>query len=1212
MRSNYHSKGFWLLWSTLCLALAVAFVAPPEAEAQVLYGSIVGHVADPTGGAIPEAAVTITNNETNQSRETTTDRAGTYSFVDIQTGSYAVKVTKSGFKTFTRTAVTVSLNTVTRVDVALEVGSVTEMITVTAEAAALQTDTSEVHADVAAAELANLPVPLGRNYQQVYRALPGFSPPANSHSIPTNPSRSLEFAVNGTSDNQNNTRIDGVSTYNIQLPHVASYVPTLESIQEVNVATSNFDAEQGFAGGAAINVQTRSGGNKMHGSLFEYNSNNHIKAWPMLFDSPPAPGDNKPKTIYNQYGGSVGGPIIKDKLFYFVSYEGTGDHRGIQRRVTVPSAAMKAGDFSSVLGDPVCSNADGDDFGVCDANSGEDNGYTVAAPQVPTMSGAMVDQVDNMLFNPATGNADGTGRQVFSVPTTDPRCDTSSNPGCVNIIPASLFDPAAQKMLALEPDPNVSGLTNRTNNYFASAPFLFDRHQVDAKFNYNATSKLNFVGTYGILHYSSTMPTVFGTELIGRPIGSGSNEGHGHGGTYRFTIMGTYTFTPNFLMDAHFGYAKQTTSSEQPGLGTNTGRDVLGIPGTNGTRAFESGWPQFDIEGFATLGIYDNFMPYYRHDPQSQYVANFNWIKNKHNIRFGTDFYRMALNHTQPEFLSGGAYGPQGGFDFGDGTTRSCEVADADGNCIALSASGTSRFNSMGSFLLGLPVTASRTFQVPEVMRVRAHLMSAYVRDRWNITPKLTLDYGVRWEYMPTPTRTDRGIERYDPTTNTELVCGVESVPKDCGIEISKRLFAPRIGLAYRATNTFVVRAGYGITYDPYMGLEPLRGNYPTMVALIQNASSSHIPFRRLSDATPLFPGLPAGIDEIPTPSVGDGKLPMPSEYAFMGLPENLHRGYVESWNFTLQKELRWGFTGQAGYVATRSIRQLAFVDLNAGQVLGAGDAGRPLDSPFGRDAYTGFLQPAGTGHYDSLQAQLQRRFAQGLGLTVNYTWSKAINVVDASDWGLDWERISAVKYWNLNRALTDFDRTHNLQIMNIWQLPFGKGKRWLASQNRVVDAIVSGWQTNSLISLMSGRPFTVYASGNLDMPGSNQTADQVKPTVQKLGGIGPGTPFYDQSAYADVSGPRLGTSGFNSLRGPGTVNWDFGLFREFSITERFKLQFRMESFNFTNTPHFQNPEDGWTSPSDGEDFMIVNTVTDLAREGIDERQFRFGLRLSF
>ncbi len=971
-----------------------------------------------------------------------------------------------------------------------------------------------------------------------------------------------------------------MSTYNIQLPHVSSYVPTLESIQEVNIVTNSFDAEQGFAGGAAINVQTKSGGNQIHGSLFEYNSNNHLKAWPMEFDNAGANVGNKPKAIYNQYGGSVGGPIVKDKLFYFVSFEGTGDHRAVQRRVTIPTPEARAGDLS-----------------------------------------ALAAALETDIYDPMTGDlagGTGVGRTAFvSYPTgyVDPtmvNAACTDEAGCLNMIPTSRLDPSTQQILALLPaNTNVAGRENSTNNYFVSAPFTFDRHQVDSKVNYNATSKLNLLGTFGLLRYSDNTPTVFGTTLVGTPIGGSSNPGQGSGNTYRFTIMGTYTFTPNFVMDAHFGYAKQSTSSEQPGLGTNIGTDVLGIPGTNGPRAFESGWPEFDVGDFATMGVDNNFMPYYRHDPQSQYVANFNWIKSKHNIRFGADFYRMGLNHAQAEFLSGGAYGAQGGFNFSDGFTQNCLVwDDVNDNCGTVSDS--SRANNLASFLLGLPATASRTYQVPDVMQVRAHLMSAYVRDRWSITPKLTLDYGVRWEYIPVPTRADRGIERYDPLTNNELVCGVQSVPKDCGTTVSKKMFAPRVGLAYRASETFVVRAGFGLTYDPYPGLEPLRGNYPTMVALVHNAPQSLIPFRRLTDATPSFSGegaLPVGIDSIPTPSVGNGELPMPSDYAFEGYPQNMNRGYVESWNFTLQKELGWGFTGQAGYVATRSIRQLAFLDINAGQVLGAGEAGRPLEAQFGRAAYTGLLVPVGTGHYDSLQAQLQRRFTQGLSMTVNYTWSKAMNVVDASDWGLEWERISAVKYWNLNRASTDFDRTHNLEIMNLWQLPFGTGKRWLSGSGRAVNAVVSGWQVNSLMSFMSGRPFTVYASGNLNMPSSNQTADQVNPTVKQLGGVGPGTPFYDPTAFADVSGPRLGTTGFNSLRGPGLVNWDFGVTREFSITERWKLQFRMESFNFTNTPHFDVP-DGWIS--DGPDFMTITGVTNLAREGIDERQFRFGLRLTF
>src|SRR5438093_1746754 len=295
-----------VLYGSVCIALVLPLAAPQTAEAQVLYGSIVGDVKDASGAAIPGATVIVTNKGTNLTRQFITDETGGYRFTDLPTGNYNRNVGQPGFKTFDQTDVPVRLNNVTRVDVVLEVGAAAETVTVTAAPPVLQTDTSEVHADLAANELENLPVPLGRNYQQVYRTLPGFSPPVNSHSVPTNPARALEFNVNGTSDNQNNTRVDGVSTYNVFLPHVVSYIPTLESIQEVNVVTNSFSAEQGFAGGAAINLQTKSGTNSLHGSLFEYHSNNHLKAWPDRFADAALNTGNKPKLIYNQFGGTAG------------------------------------------------------------------------------------------------------------------------------------------------------------------------------------------------------------------------------------------------------------------------------------------------------------------------------------------------------------------------------------------------------------------------------------------------------------------------------------------------------------------------------------------------------------------------------------------------------------------------------------------------------------------------------------------------------------------------------------------------------------------------------------------------------------------------------------------------------------------------------------------------------------------------------------------
>ena len=272
-----------MMQSHLALSFAaLLLLLSPSAEAQVLYGSIVGNVTDPSDAAIASAQVTVTNTDTNQSRQVFTDALGSYSMPTLQAGTYEIRVVKEGFSTTIRRDVVVTINAVTRVDLALKVGAVTESVTVGAETIALQTDRSEVHADVVSAELANLPVPVGRNYQQLFRALPGFSPPQNSHSIPTNPSRALAFNVNGTTENTNNTRIDGASSTHVQLPHVVAYIPSLESIETVNVVTNSFDAEQGLTGGAAINVQTKSGTNAVHGSGFEYHTNQHLKARPFF------------------------------------------------------------------------------------------------------------------------------------------------------------------------------------------------------------------------------------------------------------------------------------------------------------------------------------------------------------------------------------------------------------------------------------------------------------------------------------------------------------------------------------------------------------------------------------------------------------------------------------------------------------------------------------------------------------------------------------------------------------------------------------------------------------------------------------------------------------------------------------------------------------------------------------------------------------------
>jgi len=1122
MTSRSHS--LVILAALVLLALCVP---PSPVHAQVLYGSLVGNVSDETGAAIPGAMVTITHRETGASRDATTDATGAYRFPTVQSGTYTITVKLTGFRTFSRGDVLVTLNNITRVDAALQLGQLSETVTVSAESPVLQTERAEVRAELKAREFANLPVSMNRNYQYLFRVLPGFTPPAEAHSVPSNPSRALVFNVNGASRSSNNIRIDGVSTTNVWLPHVAAYVPALESLETVNVVTSSFDAEQGLAGGSAINVQIKSGTNNLHGSAFEYHTNEKLRTQNYFAPA----GTPKGKWRYNQYGATFGGPLVRNKLFYFVSYEGTRDQQNLTRTVSVPTEALRRGDLR-------------------------------ASP--------------TPIYDPFTGSATGAGRTPFDN----------------NIIPITRIDPTAQRLLALLPLPNLrnpDGSIPETDNYFVQAPFVLNRWTVDSKINWNASTKLTVFGRFSILDFFTQNGTNFGRELQGAPLGS-SNPGTGTGNTYNVSAGASYTLSNTLVMDAHVGFVRMKTGVEQSDIGENKGLDWLKLPGTNGTHAYEGGTPFFDLDTYADLGTTDTFMPYYRSDDQYQTVMNVNWLKGEHNVRFGTDIYYQALNHTQPEISGGTSYGARGGFRFGSGPTQ---IAGGPGG---------NQYNAFASFLLGLPNQIGR-LKLPEPYTTRNWQYSLYVRDQWQVSPKMTISYGTRWEYFPVPTRATRGLERYNVNTNQMMIGGVGSVPMNLGVTVSKTLFAPRLGVTYRPKEGAVLRAGFGITNDPYSLARPLRTNHPAVLNLLLDAPNSLAFVSRTAD----------GIPPIPDADLGNGIIPVPSPITVFTLPDDFNRGQIRSWNVAFQKELRWGLVGEAAYVATRQIDQLGFRELNWSPI-GGGQAGRQLNQKFGRTGQTRLIAPIGNSQYDALQARLERRFANGFQIGANYTFSKALGIAGNanSDGAL---RINIPEYYALNRSRSDFDRTHNVNITNITELPFGPGRRWL-NDGGVVSQIVGGWQVNNILSFYSGTPFSVTASGtSLNAPENDQRADIVKPDVQILGGIGRTNAYFDPLAFKPVTDARFGTAAFNILRGPGVASWDLGIFRQFQLPRQMNAQFRVEAFNVTNRPRFSNPGGNVSNlrlNPDGSVRDLNGFATITSTQDGSERQVRFGLRLGW
>lgn len=842
--------------------------------AQILYGSLVGNVTDESGAAIPGAEVSVTNEETGAVRRGQSNASGVYSFPTIATGNYTVGVVSDGFRAHSETGVAVGANNVTRVDVGLQIGQVTETIEVSAGALRLQTDRAEVRAEVSKQDLQNVPVPLGRNYQMLLQTIPGFSPPQNAHSVPANPTRAVRYSVNGTSDQNNNVRIDGVSSYNPNLTHMSGLNPALESIEVVNVVTSSFDAEQGLAGGAAINLQIKSGTNDVHGSAFWYHNNQRLQAYPYFSDR----DANKPKFIYNQAGGTVGGPIKKNKAFFFFSYERTAEHSNATRFRKVPDAAMRAGDFS------------------------------------------------------------GSPLPIFDPLSTAVGSENDRTPFENNMIPESRVAGASRILADLTNDwhlPNRpgSGALGLNNNYNAGITYAFDRHQIDTKTNFNLTQNWTMFARLSYFYFDQVNPGAFG-NLSGVSVHPTNNRtDNGFGPTYSGTISTTYVAKPNLVFDAYFGSMLLDSNAFAANLDQDLGSDLLGIPGTNSDGlpnsggSFYGGMPRMRFDaGFGNLG-YENTSPFIGHDFQHQIAVNGNWTTGNHAVRFGTDTFLSNINQEVANFPGGDA--PAGGFFFRSNTT-------------SRAGTGTNDYNAIASFMLGLPREAGRNFLTGKNLQTRAKQYSLYVRDRWQVRPNLTLSYGTRWEFYPFPRRPDRGLERFDIDNNIQFVCGVGSTPANCDLPQSKKLFAPRVGIAWRVSDSFVVRTGYGMTFDPFNLGRDLRGNLPTQFSLALPSPNSR------SFATTLDAGLP----DIPAVPV-EAQIEQPLNANVATADGNYSRGYVQSWNLTLEKRV-FSWIASAAYVGTRSVRQSARLEANWSD-LGTGNGGRVLRQAYGRTASTLF-----------------------------------------------------------------------------------------------------------------------------------------------------------------------------------------------------------------------------------------------------------------
>ncbi len=1062
----------------------MAAITVSSGYAQAVNATILGTVVDSSGAVVANAKVTATETTTNNSRNAQTNESGNFVFPDATPGRYSLTAEAAGFKREIRSNVDVVVNTSTRVDLRLTPGNVSESIEVTDAPPPLQTDRADTGRKIEAVQTENLPVGTNRNFQNLLNLVPGTTRASFQHSQFFNAASSLQTEVNGQMRMGNNYQIEGIDD-NERTGLLQVLVPPIEAIQTVDVSTSNFDAELGRASGAVTNVLIKSGTNNIHGGAYEFLANSALNAR-NFFDA------SVGHKAYNYFGGNVGGPIKKNKLFYFGDYLRTTDHQANTNLLTIPTAPQRVGDLSGS---------------------------------------------NTVLYDPSTGNADGTGRAPFAN----------------NVIPASRINPISTKILNLVPAANLAS-SSGTNNWFGLLPYHKDTDQFDVKMDWAISEKDRLSG-----RMSFQRPVIFQAPAFGLAGGAAQSAFAGTGiqKTYSAGLNYTRVLSPTLFSDLRFGVAHYHNTAQQTDYGTNASA-ALGIPGIN-IDPLSSGLVSINIGSFYSNPLvgFVNSLPWIRAEANIDTVNTWTKIVGNHTIKFGADLRRVRDDLLQLQTIN-----PRGQYTFGSGQTS---LKQANG-----SASASSYFNNFASFLLDVPSTVGRDLG-GYFPAYRAWQFFAFANDKWQVSQKLTVDIGLRWEFYPPATpRFKGGFSNYDPDKNQLVIAGVGNNPSNLGMQSRYKYFAPRLGSAYRVSDKTVVRAGFGISYTPFPD-NNYAYNYPVRQNNVYNpAVASYGPALLPSGQIASFQnGLPAPIlATVPTNGIITNPDP---NTAYLVINPKFKNPYVETWNIAIQQALPQHFTLDVAYVGSHGVDNVVTYNLNA--TTGAtnqGNAGLP-QAKFGRTASTNLYFAGYSTHYNALQMKIDRRFATGVSITTAYTWAKGMGYQAGDDGGLG-------QNWYINQrrnyARNDFDRTQTFVQSYVYDLPIGKGKKFLSSGP--LAQIIGGWKLNGILTLMTGTPLTIGASGTaLNTPGNNQTADQVKP-VQILHGINIGSPWFDPTAFTQPTAAGVfGNTGRNIMSGPGFYNLDASLFKVITVREGWKLELRAEAFSLTNTPQFSNPNTG-------------------------------------
>jgi hypothetical protein len=1086
------------------LAALIAWGAATGVWSQAVNGTLLGTITDTQGAVLPGAHVTITEVGTNIGRSTVTNQSGLYVFTNQKDGVYRVSAELGGFKTVLRDGVKLDVNTTVRVDLSLPVGNLEESITVVEQKAVLQTDRTDTGRLIESKQLTEAPLAFNRNFQGLLVTVPGATRPFRPHSQFFNSQDSLSTQVNGQSRLANNVMLDGIDD-NHKTGLLTVLIPSADAIEAVSVSTSNYDAEFGRAGGAVTSVTLKSGTNQLKGVAFFFGNGDGTLA-KNYFSGTKAP------TSYKQFGAALGGPIVKNKLFFFADYQGTRDNLGQVNRHNVPPVDFRNGDFSKAT---------------------------------------------TKIYDPATGNADGTGRQPF--------------PG--NVIPANRISPIARKLLALLPTPNVSAALGQ-NNYEFLGVRKKNTEAFDTKFTYQASDRDSL--SY---RFSFQRPEVFdpGTYGIYGGPSNGGFAGTGTNKTFSTALNWTHTFGSSAILDVRGGMSYYHNIALAQGEGLNTS-DEVGITGAN-LDDFTSGLTQIEIQnGYAnpTLG-FSASLPWDRSEKTYNVASTFTKIKGNHTVKAGFD-----VRHNRDFLLQVQDNGGSRGI-FRFNAARTASPTDT--------ASQSGYANAFASFLLDLPASIGRDLRVIDP-GTQHWAVFTFVHDKWQVTPKVTLDLGLRHEFY-TPLvglESKGGLSNYDAATNTLRVAGYGDVPDNLGVKKTWDNFAPRVGVSYRINERTVARAGYGVSIVPFPD-NSYAFNFPVKQNNQFNPPNSFAPIGSMAA------GFPAPIKaDIPADGIIQANTPLLRNQGYFAIPTDLREGKIHSFNVAFQRQLPWRFAIEAAYVGNRSWDALIRNDLNAGLVPGLDNAGRPQFAPFGRTSSATTWQRAKT-KYDSLQVKLDRRFSNGLLWTTSYTLARSKDY--HSENGLVSTPADLERSW----GLSDFDRKHSFVTSLVYELPFFKNTKG------AVGGILGGWQVAGIFVAQSGTPVDIRASGATLRAPVNQQRPDLNGEQKVLGNIGPGQFYFDTSVYSAAAANTFGNMARNAgPRGPAYVNLDASLVKRFKLNDRIAAEFRVDAFNATNTPHFANPGRDFGNPTFGQ----VTGTLGPGDGAAGPRLLRFGARLTF